>query len=63
MDLFEQHEKQPTRLKAILKRYNLEDPDYITLEKMLKAVNKIGYTFDYYLDATPYNLRPLKAKK
>jgi hypothetical protein len=33
--------------------------DYRGLEKALKEVEKIGYTFDYYLDAVPYDLRPI----
>lgn len=59
-DLFEFHEEQPEELKAILKAYeNFEELDYQQLEMIQKECKKIGFTFDFYLDAQPYNLRKL----
>lgn len=36
--------------------------DYRVIEKMLKEVEKLGYTFDYGLDGSPYGLRPKGVK-
>jgi len=56
IDLFEHPDQLPENLQKLLEKYSEAD-DYPTLEKMLKAVEEIGYTFDYYLDGTPYDLR------
>lgn len=58
-DLFDDFEKLPKKVLAVLNRYNLEDPTYLTLEKMLFELNLIGYTFEYYLDCVPFNLQKL----
>lgn len=58
-DLFTQPELWPANLKKILKKYsNLDTDDYQVLGKMLDECRAIGYTFDFYLDAQPYALRP-----
>ena len=36
---------------------------YVTCEKYLKKFNQLGYTFDYGLDAEPFNLRKLVSAK
>ena len=47
-----------TPIDDILNKYQMNDDlNYITIEKMLKEVNSIGYTFEYYLDCIPYNLQ------
>lgn len=57
-DLFDQYDLLPKNLLKILNKYeNIEDLSYITIEKMLKEVNSISYTFEYYLDCIPYNLQ------
>jgi hypothetical protein len=59
-DLFEYYEEQPEELKDVLKAYeNFEELDYQQLEMMQKECEKIGYTFDFYLDAQAHNLRKL----
>ena len=62
-DLFNRPDKWPEDLKEILDKWNKEfggdEPTYAQLNQMLKNVEMIGYTFDYYLTAEPYNLRPL----
>ena len=63
-DLFKHYERQPKELRDVMMRfeqkYNVNDGfSYAELEEMLKAVEKVGYTFDYYLDAVPYGLRPI----
>jgi len=38
----------------------LVELDYKDCDAFLKEVEAFGYTFDYYLTAEPYNLRPIK---
>jgi len=66
-DLFEHQDEQPEELKAVLKQFEIDNPNtdldtYDVLARLLKEVEKIGYTFEYYLDATPYALRPIGVK-
>ena len=57
-DLFETPELIPGNVLDIIGKYeNLDSFTYVTIEKMLKQLNKIGYTFEYYLDCIPYNLQ------
>ena len=57
-DLFDHHENLPKNLLDVLHKYqDNEDLNYITIEQMLKEVNEIGYTFEYYLDCIPHNLQ------
>ena len=60
-DLFETpFETWPETLQAIFNRYELaNDLSYSELAEMLTETESIGYTFDYYLDADPYGLRPI----
>lgn len=60
IDLFEQFETLPEELKRILTKYEECDNDYNVMAAMQAECEAIGYTFDYYLDAEPYNLRELK---
>jgi hypothetical protein len=64
IDLFEDYENIPDNVQAILEKNEdaFETGDYKGLEKALKEMNKIGYTFDYYLDGQAYNLRPIGSK-
>lgn len=64
IDLFEDYENIPDNVQAILEKYedSFETGNYTGLEKALKEMNKIGYTFDYYLDGQAYNLRPIGSK-
>ena len=60
VDLFEDYENIPKEVDAIIKKYNyFEDATYKDLDECLKELEAIGYTFDYYLDAQPYNLRKI----
>lgn len=60
IDLFEHFETLPEELKRILTKYEECDNDYNVMAAMQAECEAIGYTFDYYLDAEPYNLRELK---
>ncbi|MFA6501305.1 MAG: hypothetical protein WCT85_00800, partial [Parachlamydiales bacterium] len=65
-DLFEHQEKQPKNLRKIVdkfsKEYDEDNADYEHTQSFLKEVEAIGYTFDYYLDNSPYGLRPIGVK-
>ncbi len=64
VDLFEDYEKIPAELGEILDRYSedFESGNYNGLFKALKECEKIGYTFEYYLDGCAYDLRPIGTK-
>ena len=57
IDLFEQYEILPEHIKAILDKYNAKDKDYTNCELLMAEMEENGYTFDFGLDAEPYNLR------
>lgn len=59
--LFENYENQPKELSEIVNKWTeiLESDgyNYLNCEAFKNEVEKIGYTFDYGLDAMPYDLR------
>jgi hypothetical protein len=55
IDLFEHPELIPKNVQSILNSFN--DYNYIELERINNELKKIGYCFEYCLDAMPYNLR------
>ena len=58
-DLFETPELIPQDVQAILETFNEDSPNtYLELTRLINELEAIGYTFDYYLDAEPYGLRP-----
>lgn len=63
-DLFETPELIPNEVQNILESFGEDEcpNDYIDLERLLKLINQLGYTFDYGLDAEPYGLRPIGMK-
>jgi hypothetical protein len=59
-DLFETPELIPQDVQAILETFNEDTPNtYEELNRLTNELEVIGYTFDYYLDADPYGLRPV----
>ena len=62
-DLFEDNLRQPKELKAIvdkwLNKMDLEGLEYTECETFLNEVKAVGYTFEYGLDAEPFNLRKI----
>lgn len=62
MDLFEDYQNQPPELASICGHYlpllddGTEDA-YKVCARFLEEVEKVGHTFDYGLDGTPYDLR------
>ena len=59
IDLFEQVETLPNEVQAVLEKYQ-DCQSYDGLNSMLSELEPLGYTFDYYLDAMPYNLRKIE---
>ena len=60
VDLFEDYENIPPKIKKILDNYEdaFIDGDYKQLTEALNLVRKNGYTFEFYLDGQAYGLRP-----
>ncbi len=59
-DLFETPELIPAQVLAILETFDEETGNtYLELARLVKELELIGFTFDYYLDADPYGLRPV----
>ena len=56
-DLFNTPELLPENVQAIIASF--ADETYTECERLLTELNQLGYTFDYYLDAQPYNLRKI----
>lgn len=59
IDLFENINRIPKEIRAIIETYT--DTDEFSeddCKAMLKDLEANGYTFDYNLNAQPYNLRP-----
>jgi len=68
VDLFEVQETLPINLQAILDYYSSEygeDINYEQLTQMQAECKAIGFSFEWGLDAIPYNLRkiPTRIKK
>lgn len=63
-DLLEDIENLPEEVQEILSNYEveIEDGDYKAIEQALKELEEIGYTFDYGLDGTIFNLRKIGQK-
>jgi len=62
VDLFEDYEDQPEEVSELLSTLEVEDYNYDSLNDLLAEMKKIGYTFDFGLDAEPYDLRKIGQK-
>lgn len=61
-DLFETPEQMPAELAELFALWadRLESgADYSELTQLHKECEQLGYTFEFYLDAEPYALRPI----
>lgn len=58
-DLFETPELIPNEVQAVLDTLSEDANPYWELERIRIQVEKLGYTFDYGLDAESYGLRPI----
>lgn len=60
-DLFQHPDQWPTELANVLDKYMEESElDYSQLANMQRECEAIGYTFEYELDAVPFNLRKIE---
>ena len=57
LDLFETPHLIPHEVQAVLETFSEDANSYWELARIQKQVEKLGYTFDYGLDAEPYYLR------
>lgn len=59
-DLFETPELIPTEVQLVLESFDEDCSNtYHELDRLLNELEPLGYTFDYYLDAEAYGLRPI----
>ena len=58
IDLFDTWEQLPENVQQVLAKYSFVDT-YQGCNDFQKELEPLGYTFDYYLNAEPYNLRKL----
>lgn len=59
IDLFDHYSRIPKKIRYIIDSYSyIENFTYQDCDAMLKELEANGYTFDYGLDAQPFNLRP-----
>lgn len=56
-DLFEDYDNLPDDIKAVLDAHSEDDQNYQNCEILLAECEALGYTFEFYLDAVPFNLR------
>jgi serine/threonine-protein kinase RIO1 len=59
-DLFEIIEMLPLDIQNVLSQFEREGYDYQTCTKYLAILESKGYTFEYNLDGTPFNLTETK---
>lgn len=59
-DLFEHYDELPEEVRDILNAFNeAKEENYEDCAKLVEDLEKIGYTCEYYLDATLFNLKKL----
>jgi len=59
IDLFDHYSRIPKKIRYIIETYtDVSEFSYDDCKAMLRQLEENGYTFDYGLDAQPYNLRP-----
>ena len=58
-DLFENPENLPIEIQSLLNDFEEKDTSYLNCKKLLKKCEKLGYSFEYGLDAIPYGLKKL----
>lgn len=59
-DLFETIEMLPEEMQQILSEFAEEDNTYDACADLLSRCEAQGYTFEYGLDASPFNLTKIK---
>ena len=59
IDLFQHTELLPQEVQDVIMAFGDMVESYENCEKLLSELNKFGYTFDYGLDAVPFNLQKI----
>jgi len=59
-DLFETPELIPVMVQNIISTFNEDADSYRELSRIVNELEPLGYTFDFYLDAEPFNLRKIE---
>lgn len=59
-DLFEDFENLPKEVQKIITSFSEKAPDYDDCKAFVIELEKVGYTCDYGLDASPFNLHQIK---
>jgi hypothetical protein len=55
-DLFETPELLPVEVQTILEEFAHKDQTYDNCQQLIAALEPLGYTCDYDLSGTPFNL-------
>lgn len=58
-DFFAHYEYLSPEALAVYDEFADGDNTYESCNQLLSEMNAVGYTFDYYLNAEPYELRPI----
>ena len=59
-DLFDTPEVLPKEVQAILEKYSNEDFNYENCSNLVDELEQVGYTCEYGLDASPYDLKKVE---
>ncbi len=59
MDLFETVELLPKEVQEVINNFSEKDNDYENCAKLVEELEEVGYTCDYGLDASPYDLKQI----
>ncbi len=57
LDLFANYELLPQEIQDVLKECEEFEDTYEDCDKLVAKLEAVGYTCDYYLDASPFHLR------
>lgn len=60
LDLFNHLELVPQEVLDIISTFNEDEDVYVECERVIKSLNRLGYTSSYGLSGELYNLRKLK---
>lgn len=59
IDLFHEEDQWSDELRKVLDQHAIGETSYDACEKLKNALKPLGMTFNYYLGAEPYDLRPM----
>jgi len=59
MDLFDRVETLPQEVQDVLMKFSEHEQTYETCANLVSELELVGYTCDYGLDASPYELEKI----